>query len=105
MSLPLQVVSRCDITLLQEVMDDGAVKKLLTSLNRYRYSHNNNLQCCSLLYPSCTQGLLESLPAVLLWNDVVQSFWASAGIVVPEVMGDGIMFTCKEHKLTLVTIC
>ncbi|XP_075898168.1 deoxyribonuclease gamma-like isoform X3 [Nelusetta ayraudi] len=32
-----RVVSRCDITLLQEVMDDGAVKKLLTSLNRYRY--------------------------------------------------------------------
>lgn len=38
--LSLQVVARCDITLLQEVMDtDGkAIKALLASLNRYKYS-------------------------------------------------------------------
>lgn len=54
-SLPLQVLSQCDIALLQEVMDEGAVTSLLASLNRYRYSNH-----ISSIAVFCTHFLLHS---------------------------------------------
>lgn len=96
MSLPLQVVSRCDIALLQEVMDLEAVKSLLASLNRYRYS-----KIVHGLSPDVLVSLTVS--AVTLWQHVVQILRASVAIVALQVIRDGIVFTWKVHKLTRVT--
>lgn len=78
-SLRLQVVSRCDITLLQEVMDsDGeAIKSLLASLNRYRY-RKSWAQCWEIVFRSdvLVQAVLHQFYCKHLFHHAVTTLYS-----------------------------